>query len=317
VNRLRGTEDPEVAKETAVPVFKLLNALIVKEGEISKQNDTPKAHKSRLRLLAAQSMLKLCKNKNFDGILSPTEFNRLAFVAQDRLAQVRRGFIEKLQKYLVKERLSNRFFTIMFITAFEPELEFRNSIITWIRSRAKVFIEKKSHVMESIFARLLSLLAHHPDYSTDPAELKDHARYILYYITTVASEENLGLIYKYAERVKQARDGISAKNSDRLYVMSDLAQAVIRKWEEKKGWSMQVWPAKVGLPTGLFAALPSHEVAQEIAEKQYLPDNMDDLLNELVRKAEQKKVRIPARTRDFDVFISNECLKFVVQNSRF
>jgi len=32
--------------------FKLLNALIVKEGEISKKNDTPKAHKSRLRLLA-------------------------------------------------------------------------------------------------------------------------------------------------------------------------------------------------------------------------------------------------------------------------
>jgi sister-chromatid-cohesion protein PDS5 len=120
--------------------------------------------------------------------------------------------------------------------------------------------------------------------------LKDHARYILYYITTVASEENIGLIYKYAERVKQARDGINSKESDRLYVLSDLAQAVIRKWEEKKGWSMQTWPGKVGLPSGIFAALPSHEVAQEIAEKQYLPDDMDDLLNSLVRKAEQKKV---------------------------
>ena len=120
--------------------------------------------------------------------------------------------------------------------------------------------------------------------------MKDHARYILYYITTVASEENVGLIYKYAERVKQARDGINTKESDRLYVLSDLAQAVIRKWEEKKGWSMQTWPAKVGLPSGIFAALPSHEVAQEIAEKQYLPDGMEDLLNGLVRKADQKKV---------------------------
>jgi sister-chromatid-cohesion protein PDS5 len=293
VNRLRGTEDPDAAKQIAQPVFKLLNALITNEGEISKQKDTPKAHKSRLRLQAAQSMLKLCTDKTFDNILTATEFNRLAFVAQDRLAAVRRGFIEKLQKYLVKGKLSNRFYTIIFLTAFEPELEFKNSIITWIRSRARAFADKKSPVMESIFARLLSLLAHHPDYSSDPIELKDHAQYILYYITSVATEENLGLIYKYAERVKQARDGISPENSERLYVLSDLAQAVIRKWEEKKGWSMQVWPTKVGLPTGLFAALPSHEVAQEIAEKQYLPEDMEELLIGVVRKADQKKVCRP------------------------
>ncbi|KAG0647636.1 Precocious dissociation of sisters 5 [Hyphodiscus hymeniophilus] len=293
VNRLRGTEDPEAAKQIAKPVFKLLNALIFNEGEISKQKDTPKAHKSRLRLQAAQSLLKLCTSKIFDGLLTPTEFNRLAFVAQDRLAAVRRGFIEKLQKYLVRGKLSNRFYTIIFLAAFEPELEFKNSIITWIRSRAKVFAEKKSPILESIFARLLSLLAHHPDYSADPVELKDHSQYILYYIMSVASEENLGLIYKYAERVKQARDGINPEDSDRLYVLSDLAQAVIRKWEEKKGWSMQIWPAKVGLPTGLFSALPSHEVAQEIAETQYLPDGMEDLLNSVVRKADQKKKRKP------------------------
>ena len=98
------------------------------------------------------------------------------------------------------------------------------------------------------------------------------------------------MIYKYAERVKQARDGITPKESDRIYVLSDLAQAVIRKWEGKKGWSMQTYPMKVGLPSGIFAALPSHEVAQEIAEKQYLPGEMDDLLSSLVRKADQKKV---------------------------
>jgi sister-chromatid-cohesion protein PDS5 len=109
-------------------------------------------------------MLKLCTKKIFDDILTPTEFNRLAFVAQDRLANVRRGFVQKLQKYLVKSRLSNRFYTIIFLTAFEPEFEFKNSTITWIRSRAKVFVENKSPVMESIFARLLSLLAQYVSY---------------------------------------------------------------------------------------------------------------------------------------------------------
>ena len=58
VNQLRTTDDPEVAKKMAVPVYKLLNRLIVKSGELSKQSDTPSHHRSRLRLLAAQQMLK-------------------------------------------------------------------------------------------------------------------------------------------------------------------------------------------------------------------------------------------------------------------
>jgi sister-chromatid-cohesion protein PDS5 len=289
VNRLRTTTDLETAKKLAIPVYKLLNALIVKNGELSKQNDTPIHHKARLRLLAAQQMLKVCTNKNFDDLVSPVEFNRLSFVSQDAVPEIRRGFVEKLQKYIVKGKLSNRFLTIIFLTAFEPTLDFRNSIMTWIRSRVKVCHDAKNKVFEAVFPRLIHLLAHHPDYSTNPGELQDHARYLLYYITTVASDDNLALIYKYAERVKQARDALS--DSDNIYVLSDLAQALIKKWEEKKGWSMQTWPSKVGMPVGLFSGLPSHEVAQEIAEKNYLPEEMDSLLDDLVRNAD-KKIRV-------------------------
>jgi sister-chromatid-cohesion protein PDS5 len=291
VNRLRTTTDLETAKKLAVPVYKLLNALIVKNGELSKKSDTPGHHKSRLRLLASQQMLKVCTIKMFDELVSPVEFNRLSFVAQDASPEVRRGFVEKLQKYIVKGKLSNRFLTIIFITAFEPIVDFRNSIMTWIRSRVKVCHDAKNKVFESVFPRLIHLLAHHPDYSTNPVELQDHARYLLYYITTVASEENLPLIYKYAERVKQARDALPSSDSDNIYVLSDLAQALIKKWEEKKGWSMQTWPTKVGMPVGLFSGLPSHEVAQEIAEKNYLPEEMDSLLDDLVRNAD-KKIRV-------------------------
>jgi sister-chromatid-cohesion protein PDS5 len=294
VNRLRSTTDPDAAKKISVPVYKLLNALIAKEGELnSKQNNTPAHHKARLRLLAAQQMLKICTIKMFDELLSPSEFNRLSFVAQAHLAEIRRGFVEKLQKYIVKGRLSNRFVTIIFLTAFEPQLGFRNSIMTWIRSRVKLCSDLKNQVFESVFPRLLHLLAHHPDYSTEGEELRDHGRYILYYLMTVASEANLPHIYKYAERVKSARDALPNADSERLYLLSDLAQTLIKKWQEKKGWTMQAWPAKVGMPKGLFGPLPSHEVAQEIAEKNYLPEEMEELLDDLVRKSESKKVSNP------------------------
>ncbi|KAK6582257.1 hypothetical protein PZA11_004665 [Diplocarpon coronariae] len=294
VNRLRTTEEEETARTLAVPIYKLIDNLILKKGELSKQGKTPSHHKSRLRLLAAQQMLKLCRMKIYDDLLSPTEFNRLALVAQDAVANVRIGFVGKLQKYIVKGRFPPRFTTIVFLTAFEPVLSFRESIMTWIRSRVKLCRESKSTVFEQLFPRLLHLLAHHPDFSTEPNYLADIGKYIIYYLSTVVSEQSLALTYKYAQRVKQARDALS-KDDDNLYILSDLAQALIRKWEEKKGWSMQTYPGKVGMPAGLFAPLPNHAVAQEIAEKSYLPDDMDPLLESIVRKAEQKKVKVSSK----------------------
>jgi sister-chromatid-cohesion protein PDS5 len=296
VNRLRTIEDPEIAKTTSDPVFRVLNTLIKNSGELSKNNDTPTHHKSRLRLLAAQLCLKLCTRGIYENLFHPEAFNRLACVAQDSLYQVRRNFIEKLQKYLASSRLSSRFYTVIFLMAFEPDAEFRTQVQTWLRSRVRHFEAhegsegKRQIVMEITMARLLSLLAHHPDYSPAVEDILDHARYILFYITSVLNPSNLALVLKFAERVKQTQDAFSPAKSENLYILSDLAQALIRKWQEKKGWSLQSWPGKVRLPAGLFKALPDHETAQRIAEKNYLPDGVDEGLDALVRNAEKKKV---------------------------
>ncbi|CAG8974129.1 hypothetical protein HYALB_00002765 [Hymenoscyphus albidus] len=295
VNNLRVVHDKETLKTFAVPVYKLLNKLVKEGGEISKNKDSPKYHKSRLRLLAAQSILKLSAYKFLDSLLTPVDFNQLALMTIDPITEVRRGFVEKIQKYLVKNKLSNRFYTIIFLTAFDPDLAWRNSVVLWIRSRAKIFAAQKSRSLESIFPRLLSLLASHPDFSLDPVELVDHAKYILFYINAVISEENLPLVYKYSERVKQARDAVNTTNPKNLYVLADLSMALIKKYQEKKGWIMQTWSEKVGLPVGLFAGLPSHEVAQEIGEKNYLPEpeEIDSLLDKILKEADRKPKRKP------------------------
>lgn len=293
VNNLRATEDDEEAKELSEPVFKMLNLLVCQEGEISKKKDTPISHKSRLRLLAAQQLLKLCGSKRFNDVFEPSDFIKLACVAQDSLFPVRKGFIDKLQKYLVRQRLSNSFYPINFLMNFEPERPYREMVSTWLRSRVKHFHEKvpPETVLEGSFPRLLSLLAHHPDFSTEPQELVDHTHYIMFYITTVVNAENLGLVYRYAERVKQARDGINEADSDKLYILSELAQSLLRKYAEKKGWAMQAFPGKLKLPAKIFTALPDHTVAQAIADKQYLPDEVEDLLDGVLRSVDKKKKR--------------------------
>lgn len=297
VNRLRAEDQDrgdggDDFQQRAKPVFKMLKTLITKEGEMCKGKETPKHYKARLRLLAAQLVLKLCRDKQLDDYLPPEDFNALAFVAQDIRPQTRRAFIEKLQKYLVQNKLRPKFYTIIFLTAYEPVTEFKNGTETWIRSRVNYYQQHHQLVMEAIMPRLISLLAHHPDLGPSEDDLTDHARYILYYISNVATEKNLGLIFRYAERVKQTRDAISPEKSENLYMVSDLAQAVIRKWQEKKGWAFEAYSKKIGLPTGLFLALPSHDAAQEVAEKQYIPEGIDERLDEVMKVLERKKVSL-------------------------
>ena len=320
VNRLRAkksTEDEAAFRAQSEPVYSTLNKLVVNEGELSKKKDTPATQKSRLRLLAAKSLLKLCASHSLcDHLLSPQDFNAISLVAQDRIQQVRSGFIDQLKKKLVKNsHLSHRWYIIPCLLAFEPDASLKDGSLTWLRSRATYFAQqvqasgKRSEqqmVMESIFSRLLSLLAYHPDYppadldeATKLADLTDFARYILFYLSAVANERNLSLIFHVAQRVKQTRDGITKSDeiSTRLHTLSDLAQATIRRFadiysqQHKFGGGsggtniLQTYPGKMGVSSSLFAPMSNHKEAQEVAEKIFLPEEIDDILDRLVRSA--------------------------------
>lgn len=292
VNRLRSHNDSPTLKDVAEPVYRLLKTLIVEDGELSQAKDTPYSHKPRLRLLAAQLYLKLCTQKVFNDLLTASDFNRLALVAQDVLYPVRSGFVSKLQKYLGQHKLPQRFYAILFLFAFDPQDQLREEALTWIRSRSAIFAQQKSTIMEAVFARLLSLLAHHPDYGIGVDDLLDSARYIMFYLTAVATEQNLSLIYHIAQRVKQKRDAIDPDASENLYHLSDLAQALIRRYEDVHGWRLETFPHNLRLPTELFASIPNEELAQEIARKTYLPEGLVERLDALVKvkgKAKAKK----------------------------
>ena len=303
VNRIRSYESAETLGEVAAPVYNLLATLIAKMGEVSSSKNTPPTHRSRLRLLAARLYLKLCVKKSHDAHLTPAAFNELSLVAQDAESAVRASFVQRLKKYLSKNLLPQRFYAIPFILAFEPTTSLKSDVTTWIRSRAAYFSSLPPHpslsnppttskpaiVLESVFARLLSLLAHHPDYSTDAADLTDFTRYLLFYLQNVAHEENLSLIYHIAQRIKQHRDAISPSLDENLYTLSDLAQLTIRKWEDAHGWSIQTLPGKVRLPTSIYAEIKSHAEAVDIAERNFLPAGVEEGVDAMIRQTMRKE----------------------------
>jgi sister-chromatid-cohesion protein PDS5 len=293
VNRLRSLPSDSDFESASKDTYTLLNRFVKNNGEGSTDDSTPAAHKSRQRLLAANSLLKLSCTRRLDSFLTPADFVQLSLVTHDPCTQVRKGFAEKLMKYLGQGRLTPRFYTILFFLAHDPDKTIKSSTMTWIRARRAAFAARKETVLESVFARLLSLLAHHPDFDTEEDTLKLMSEYILYYLKCVATEENLSLIFHVAQRVKGVADGIAPtrKADENLYVLSDLAQALIRSWEEQNNWTMQSWPGKMKLPSGIFRPLESHDRAQEIAKKTWIGEDLVDELDPLVRKAIRSKKR--------------------------
>jgi len=170
VNRIRGRPDAQ-----SIGVIRSLNHIIANDGEALKTKTTPAAHRSRMRLAAAQHLLRLASIRMFDEMISAADFIRLATVAQDPCFQVRRGFLDKLQKYLAAKQLPTRFHTIVFLMAYEPDDQWRDEIATWIRARTNALSTDRID-MESIFARLMSLLVHHPDFGTQYEDIMDFAK---------------------------------------------------------------------------------------------------------------------------------------------
>ena len=318
-NQIRSHRDASPLQNVADPVYTLLTTLISNEGELSTVNRTPPAHKSRLRLTAARLLLKLCISKPHEGLLTPAAFNELAEVAQDALFPVRSSFLQRLKKYLAQTKLPPRFYIMPFLLAFEPDEVLKADTVTWIRSRTAFFASlkpqqatgaaskvqpagKASTILESVFARLLSLLAHHPDFGDSAEELLDSARYIMFYLSIVANEDNISLIFHIAQRVKGCRDVVLPSPStngdsdgpidysERLYALSDLAQQAIHIFIDAHSWSLQTLPSltRLTLPKSLFAEIRDHELAIIIAEKNFLPEGVKPGLEIQVRNTLRK-----------------------------
>ena len=72
----------------------------------------------------------------------------------------------------------------------------------------------KHLVMEKIFPRLLHLLAHHTDFSTEEGDLDDMLTYINFYLDCVGTADNYALFFHLVQRVKQARDALDVDKSE-------------------------------------------------------------------------------------------------------
>ncbi|KAG4301494.1 hypothetical protein PCK1_002420 [Pneumocystis canis] len=278
VNRLRANRNADGVQQLAKPVFRLLTSIMINMGEISKDRNTPFRFQSHIRLAAGRLFLKLSSFSVFEDMISVEDFYKMALLVQDPCFQVRYNFVKKLMKGLNLDKFTARYYAPIFLMAHEPEEEFKQEVIKWIRSCASVYRIRETFVIEYSFVRLIHLLAHHPDFSTDSDDLIDFAKYINFYLELVATSDSLSLLFHLVQRIKQVYDIISPENSDRLYVLSDLSQILIKVIAMSNSWTMQIYPKKLKLPSELYAPLTNAKVAAEIAKRVYIDKDVEEKL---------------------------------------
>lgn len=327
VNRIRSAHHQTEARHLVPPVFVLLNHLIQHEGQLPNQEPPPALHAARLRLLAGKLVLKLCatpylpkgstsaseeSHRTLDTMYSAANFNSLCLLVLDPLFPVRSRFVASIRKNLSRQSrpLPERFYTLPFILAFEPEPSLKKETQTWCTARARHLGSINDTTLERSFMRLLSLLSHHPDFDTlddaveDPAVILEIAPYITFYLKCVATEENIGMIFYIAGRVKGVRDAVGQDSaaqqiaSHKLWALCDLAQAVIKKWEELSKWQMLAWPGKISLPSSLFGNIEGGmDRKLEITSTVWCPQEALDGVEDYVRKEMQKPALASDRGR--------------------
>ncbi|KAF2214001.1 hypothetical protein CERZMDRAFT_11260, partial [Cercospora zeae-maydis SCOH1-5] len=270
-------------QDAVLRTFKVLNTIIDRDGELAGE-PSPESHKAHMRLSAGKLILKLCCNKPINKIFAARDFNRLTKIAQDPLPEVRKAFVATLKKYTgMQKPLHHRFFSLMFLYAFEPTKAVRESTATFLRARAAFYAKEEVPVLENVFPYFMSLLAHHQDFSLAEKDISDFIEYILFYLKAVATEQNLSDIYAYAQRARSFQDAIEPENSELLWTMADLAEAIMRAYESAKGWSLQLKPSKPAMPSSVYRQIRDQDFADEVSHKRFLPVDIDERMDDLVR----------------------------------
>ncbi|KLO11387.1 ARM repeat-containing protein [Schizopora paradoxa] len=261
--------ESESAMDVARPVIKLLIAVLENGGSPKAGMEINPVVKSHLRLQAAKSLLCLSTVDAYAEEMTPN-FSLLAFTIQDTCYDVRLRFLTKLIVLLHARKLPPKYSLILFLTVHDPEEELKQKAAGFVAlAFRRSPPEYRLTHFEMIFIRLLHLLAHGADFGLSEESMKEQAAYIRNYVQSIATADNISLLYHLAAKAKTVRDAESHTYSENLYALSELAHEVIKRHAKVHSWSLPSYPGKVKLPSDIFRPLPSPEAANKASHPFY------------------------------------------------
>ncbi|KAF8491907.1 armadillo-type protein [Russula emetica] len=297
-NRCLAHATSDSALDIATPVLRMLFALLEHGGSLQAENEDDPKVKAHMRLQAAVSLLHLSTVPKFATVVS-NNLVSVAIMIQDPCYQVRDEFLRKFISLATHQQLPPHFNVIPFLTVHDPEVDIKHMAKAFVSLayRAAPPSVKMNH-FEMIFVQFLHLLAHHPDFSLTQEGVPDMAKYIDFYLASVASAENVSLLYHLSGKAKTVRDSESHLYSENLYALSELAQHIIKDLAKRHSWTLQSLPTKVKLPTGILRPLPNAEAANKILKQVFLPSEALGWLDQArLARANATELKAPDRPK--------------------
>ncbi|KAH3678177.1 hypothetical protein WICPIJ_008912 [Wickerhamomyces pijperi] len=308
-------QDEELINKTTDNVMKLLGSIISNGGELVNRNissnPTPKHFQSRLRLEAGLCLLELAKYPEFNSHIKPTLTEKLVLLIQDEVIDVRRQIITRLTEYLKEEVISWKFLSLVYLIAFEPNQDLKNEVKTWIKSTfAKVTQSNSDQKLKIVFeislASLIYYIAHHSEFLEFMDRKNDHEcllkaysfalEYITFYIECIGNQDNVSLLYYVANRVKQYKDatihaaaepsGETEEVDDdqfNIYIISELAQLLIKELQTSRSWTLTSYPSKLNLPSDLYKLITDSKTAHRIIGTTFIKEDSIKQISALIR----------------------------------
>ncbi|KAI8325971.1 hypothetical protein GQ54DRAFT_295114 [Martensiomyces pterosporus] len=257
----------------------VLRRLVENRGNVYPDENARPRNRNHILLTAGACMLKLVELPHLERLIGAKDSLSLSLLVQDPCYEVRSKFLlEELIPALVSGSVSARYIATVFLVAHDPETELRDNVkhVVAFRLAGRRPAPGSPSLVESSFPRLLHLLVHHPDWDdAKPVEtLELFAPYIEFFITCACSAQNVSLLYYFASELKAYRnkpaaaraaaaddDDASKVFTHRLYIVSELAQYLLREKSISANWPVNVYPGQLALPGDIFEPLSDSEKA--------------------------------------------------------
>ena len=250
--------------DRARPVLRLL-LVLAGAGEARADLHTPPRAAARMRLAAAEGVLGLAEVPAYAPLLR-TRLARVAPVLQDEAFEVRSAFLDALLRALARGALPPEWHALLGLVALDPEDEVRARVAAYARRAAA-----HGAPLAAAFARFLHLLAHHPDLDVEDEEaLVPFGAYVDFFVACAGSPENVGALAHTAAELARAADAVAGAHPDALAVVGELAQLVVQRAADARGWAVSRPDAPPALPQDLVTARtqpPRTRLPRRVAER--------------------------------------------------
>ncbi|KAJ2159386.1 Sister chromatid cohesion protein pds5 [Coemansia sp. RSA 552] len=315
-NWLAGLDRAHVTRAAAQTVVGSLRLLLRHQGSMHARPAGASGRSLRqLHVLraAAAGLLKIARYPHLERALGAADVQRLALTVQDSCYEVRSALLlHKLLPALAARRIHMRFVPIVFLAAYDVEPAVRENVRHAVELRLSHMrpTPGSPSVAEDCLCRFLHILAHHPDWDDDAIVPTLHlfAPYIEFYITCVGAAQNVSLLFCYAGELKAYRnrpqsDGVNATITNsaftkRLYILSELAQVLLREKSSAANWPVNVYPGRLTLPDDLFEPLSDLEKSELLRTPYLDPEFVKSRAKKTSSSAKRMRVRLPVATKN-------------------